>query len=206
VTAPDALLLLSGGVDSTALAARERPTAGLFVDYGQRPAAAEGRAARTVADALSLPLHEIALDLRPLGGGLLLDESPLPGAPSPEWWPYRNQMLVTAAAGVALRLGLRRVLVGTVAGDGDRHFDGRPEFYRALDALLRMQEGGIGVDAPAIGETAEVLVAGSGLDEAVLGWTVSCHRSELACGDCPGCWKRAKVFAVTGLMQPRDVP
>lgn len=204
MTAADALLLLSGGVDSTALAARERPAAALFVDYGQRPAAAERRAAHAVAGALSLPLHETALDLRPLGGGLLLDEAPLPGAPSPEWWPYRNQMLVTAAAAVALRLGLRRVLVGTVAGDGDRHVDGRPDFYRALDALLRMQEGGIGVGAPAIGQTAEELVGGSGLGEDVLGWTVSCHRAELACGDCPGCWKRAKVFAAAGLMQPRN--
>ena len=75
-------------------------------------------------------------------------------------------------------------------------------FYRALDALLRMQEGGIGVGAPAIGQTAEELVGESGLGEDVLGWTVSCHRSELACGDCPGCWKRARVFAAAGLMQP----
>jgi 7-cyano-7-deazaguanine synthase len=202
VTATDALLLLSGGLDSAALAACERPAAALFVDYGQRPAAAERRAARAVAGAMSVPLHEAALDLRPFGGGLLLDEAPLPDAPSPEWWPYRNQMLVTAAASLALRLDLARVLMGTVAGDGDRHADGTTEFYRTLDALLRMQEGGVGVDAPAIAETSEQLVARSGLGEAVVGWTVSCHRSELPCGDCPGCWKRAKVLAAAGLLQP----
>lgn len=196
------ILLLSGGVDSAALAAVERPAAAVFVDYGQRPAAAERRAAGAIADALGLRLHYTALNLRPLGGGLLLNETPLPGAPSPEWWPYRNQMLVTAAAAVALRLNLGRVLVATVDGDGDRHVDGSRAFYAALDALLRMQEGHVHVAAPAINETTEELVARSGLDEDVLAWTVSCHRSELPCGDCPGCWKRARVMHGLGLFQP----
>lgn len=196
------LMLLSGGVDSAALAAAERPAAALFIDYGQRPATAERRAAGAVAAALGLELHEIALDLRPLGGGLLLDEKPIPGAPSPEWWPYRNQMLVTAAAAVALRLGLDRITVATVAGDGDRHADGTEQFYMALDTLLQLQEGHVGVATPAIHETSEELVARSGLGEDVLAWTVSCHRAALPCGDCPGCWKRARVMSTIGMPQP----
>lgn len=199
------LLLLSGGIDSAALAGADRPDAVLFVDYGQRPAPAEARAARAVADALDLPLHESTMDLRPLGGGLLLDEEPLPGAPSPEWWPYRNQMLATAGAAVALRLGLRRVVLATVAGDGDRHADGTQAFYEALDALLRLQEGKVGAAAPAIADTTEVLVRRSGLGEDVLAWTVSCHRSELPCGACPGCWKRTRVMNNLGLQQPDDM-
>jgi 7-cyano-7-deazaguanine synthase len=195
------LILLSGGVDSAALAAVERPAAALFVDYGQRPAAAERRAAGAVAAALGLELHEIALDLRSLGGGLLLDDKPIPGAPSPEWWPFRNQMLVTAAAAVALRLGLSRVSVATVAGDGDRHADGTQRFYETLDLLLRLQEGNVGVTTPAIHETSEELVVRSGLGEDVLAWTVSCHRAALPCGDCPGCWKRARVMATLGMLQ-----
>lgn len=193
------LLLLSGGVDSTALAALCRPDHALFIDYGQRPAAAEQRAATQVARLLGLPLTTLQLDLRPLGGGLLLNEAAQPGAPSPEWWPYRNQFLVTAGAAIAFQRGLRQVLVGTVLGDGERHADGTARFYAALDELLRLQEGNISVAAPGIDRTSEELVAASGLGANVLGWTVSCHRSNLPCGDCPGCWKRARVLRVAGV-------
>jgi 7-cyano-7-deazaguanine synthase len=195
------VLLLSGGLDSTALAALERPTLCLVIDYGQRPAVAEARAADAVTRALDLPLQDLRLDLGGIGGGLLQDENPLPGAPCPEWWPFRNQILVTAAAAVALRHRLDAVIVGTVAGDGDRHADGTPAFYEALDRLIALQEGGVRVITPAIGETSTELVARSQLGEDILAWTVSCHRASLPCGHCPGCWKRGRVLASLGLLQ-----
>ena len=196
------LLLLSGGLDSTALAAICRPAAALFIDYGQRPAVAERRAASAVGRLLGVPIHDVTVDLRPVGAGLLLGEDEVPNAPSAEWWPYRNQMLVSIAAAIALRRGLTGVIVGTVSGDGERHADGTPAFYEALNAMLQIQEGHITVSTPAISETTEQLVLRSGLGEEVLGWTVSCHRSVLPCGDCPGCWKRARVLANLGLLQP----
>lgn len=195
------LLLLSGGLDSTALAALERPTLCLVIDYGQRPAAAEARAADAVTKTLGLPLQRLRLDLGGSGGGLLQDENPLPAAPCPEWWPFRNQILVTAAAAVALRHHLGAVIVGTVAGDGDRHADGTPAFYEALDRLIALQEGGIRVITPAIGETTTELVRRSKLGEDIVAWTVSCQRASLPCGDCPGCWKRARVLASLGMLQ-----
>lgn len=193
------LLLFSGGLDSTAIAALYRPAGALFINYGQRPALAESRAAAVIADSLDLPLHTMSLDLRPIGGGLLHGDDPMREAPSPEWWPYRNQMLVTAAAVVALREGFGHVMVGTVLGDGDRHVDGTPEFYELLNRLFRLQEGGIGVSTPGIGQTTEELVVNSGLGAETLGWTISCHRSNLPCGDCPGCWKRARVLRSVGI-------
>lgn len=199
-TCTDAVLLLSGGLDSTALAALFRPVLCLAVDYGQRSALGELRAAAAVCQALDLKLKTLTLDLGGLGGGLLKNEDPIPGAPSPEWWPYRNQILVTAAASVALQAGLTQVLAGTVAGDGTRHIDGRPDFYQALDQLISMQEGHIRVRAPAIGETSVDLVRRSGLSEDVLGWTISCHRASLPCGDCPGCWKRGQVLSDLGIL------
>jgi 7-cyano-7-deazaguanine synthase in queuosine biosynthesis len=33
----------------------------------------------------------------------------------------------------------------------------------------------------------------------VLGWTVSCHRSDLPCGNCPGCWKRERALRQTAI-------
>ena len=197
------LLLLSGGVDSAAIAAIYRPSAALFVNYGQRPAPSEGRSATVISRELDIPFHQLTIDLRPIGAGLLLGEFASSNQPSPEWWPFRNQLLVSIAAAFAFRIGLKKVLVGSVFGDGNRHVDGRLEFYEILDALLRLQEGEISVHAPGIAETTEQLVSRSGLGEDLLGWTVSCHRSEFPCGSCPGCWKRSRVMMNLGLLQPR---
>lgn len=216
-----AVVLLSGGMDSAALAAWVRPSATLFIDYGQRPAEAERRAARAVARELSLPFNELRLDLSAIGSGLLLEEDPAdnrphvqsastsaaapsPAAaisPSPEWWPLRNQLLCTIAAAWALGTpavnGSRidTVLVASVASDGLRHVDGTAEFYRALDAVTAMQEGAVRVLAPAVDLQPEELGTRSGATESVLGWTHSCHRSNVPCAACPGCWKREQVLA-----------
>jgi 7-cyano-7-deazaguanine synthase len=90
------------------------------------------------------------------------------------------------------------VLLGSVLGDGDRHIDGRGSFYAALDALVSMQEGGVRVVAPALATSTEELIGLSGLGMDVLGWTVSCHRSDLPCFTCPGCYKRERVLRALG--------
>ena len=194
------MLLLSGGIDSTAIAALYRPTLCLAIDYGQRSAPGELRAAAAICRALSLRLKTLRLDLGGLGGGLLKNEEAVPGAPSPEWWPFRNQLLVTVGASVALGEAISRVLVGTVAEDGVRHIDGRTEFYEALDRLMSMQEGNVRVVVPAIDQTSVELVQRSGLGEDVLAWTISCHRASFPCGDCPGCWKRGRVLSELGFL------
>jgi 7-cyano-7-deazaguanine synthase len=220
----DCVLLLSGGMDSAALAYWVRPAAALYIDYGQRPADSEQRAATAVAGALGIPIDFLRIDLSPLGAGLLLTEevggSPTEtsGAndlsrtaagvvsPSPEWWPLRNQLLCSLAAAWALsarvpsRASIRKVLTATVAGDGSRHVDGTSAFYEAMDAVTSMQEGNIRVLAPAAGLGAAELVRDSGVTEDVLGWTHSCHRSSIPCAACPGCWKRFDVLAEAGML------
>lgn len=204
------LLLLSGGLDSAALAARDRPDRTLFVDYGQRPARAERTAAAAVAAELRLPHAAVRVDATEVGSGLLApDRPPVAGVrPSPEWWPYRNQLLVTVAAAWLLRgpvgpagtTGID-VLVGSVRQDGARHRDGTAPFYAALDALLRAQEGDVGCRAPALGLSTADLVRASGAGDAVLGWTHSCHTSDTPCLHCPGCHKREQVLDELGRLR-----
>ena len=191
----DTVLLLSGGLDSAALAVMIRPTLALFVDYGQKPREAESRAARAVAAHLNIPFTLVRLPLGDLGGGLMHDDTPMPDAPSPEWWPFRNQFLATAGAAVALRHGLSRVALASVRGDGDRHVDGSKPFYEQLDSIMRIQEGGVRVDAPAIHLSTVELLGEVNAERSLIGWTVSCHRANEPCGDCPGCWKRELVLA-----------
>ena len=191
------LLLFSGGLDSTALACTLRPNL-LFVDYGQLSAEAEALATQRIASMLELPLTRIDLGIASLGSGLLSGSPQLTSAPTPEWWPFRNQFLATAAAVIALRLDCSHVALGSVRTDGERHRDGTSEFYQLLDKLMSYQEGAVHVTAPAVQSTTGQLLQASDFDQELIPLTYSCHRANQPCGECPGCWKRDEVLAAIG--------
>ena len=188
------LLLLSGGLDSAAAAALEKPARALFINYGQEPAEAERSAAKAVAHHLHLELDELDIDLTAIGSGLLSGNSQLDVAPTPEWFPFRNQHLGTIAAAHALKHGLDAVVLGIVNGDGDRHADSTPGIMATLDTLIRNQEGEVRVLAPYINEQPHELLLRSGLTDEVINQTHSCHTSRVACGVCPGCQRRTEVL------------
>jgi 7-cyano-7-deazaguanine synthase len=187
------VLLLSGGLESTAIAAWLNPTVALTIDYGQLPAKGEIWAASQVCRELSIQHETLYIDCAPVGSGLMAGRDTDPNAPVIEWWPYRNQILVTLAAAWAIPQGAKEILIGSVSGDA-RHVDGTAAFYELLDLLVAMQEGSIRVSAPAIDLTSEELIHRSGVAPSVLGWTHSCHVADVACGLCPGCVKHREVL------------
>src|SRR5712692_1978927 len=132
-------LLLSGGMDSTALAWAVRPELAITIDYGQRAACGEIRAASAVCEALGLRQRVIQVDCRALGSGDMAGTEPSAVAPVSEWWPYRNQLLITLAATVALQEGITILSLGVVSSDGC-HADGRLEFFEAMRRVLGAQE------------------------------------------------------------------
>jgi 7-cyano-7-deazaguanine synthase len=186
-------ILLSGGMDSTALAWWRRPKIAFTVDYGQASAAGEVRAASAVCEAIGAAHEVIRVDCASLGSGDLAGTPPLPIAPIPEWWPYRNQLLVTLVGMRAVSLGIQTLMLGAVQTDS-QHLDGTPAFFEALDRLMALQEGGLRIEAPALGMTGAELVRRSNVPRSVLAWAHSCHTGEFACGVCRGC---AKHFTVT---------
>jgi 7-cyano-7-deazaguanine synthase len=191
------VLLLSGGQDSTALAWRERPDLALTIDYGQLPALGEIRASRAVSRALGLRHEVLRVDCRGLGSGDMAGSPPSEIAPSPEWWPFRNQLLLTFAAMRSLQIGAGTVLIGTVQSDGV-HADGRVEFLDSINDLLETQEGAVQVVAPALSMTSAELILSSGIPPEILAWSHSCHVSEWACGSCRGCAKQLEVRTALG--------
>ncbi|QWF24890.1 7-cyano-7-deazaguanine synthase [Nocardioides sp. LMS-CY] len=194
------VLLLSGGVDSACIAAWQRPEHCLSINYGQKAAAAEQRSAAAIAAHLELSFTHITVDAAAASAAI-----PSPGPASDDdavlWWPYRNQLLITLAAAWAVAHGHIEVLIGTVAGDGDRHADGRQEFYDAMTALLQVQEGSLAVAAPAISLSTPELIDVSAVDDSTLGWTHSCHLGDVPCSRCAGCTKRAEVLLRAGRLQ-----
>ncbi len=190
-------LLLSGGMDSVAIAWWKRPEVAITINYGQDPAEGEIRAAKAVASTLGIEHHVVRCDLSALGSGDLSGRAPLKMAPVPEWWPFRNQMLLTVAAMQAVLSEVGRLLIGCLSTDG-QHADGRAEFISIMNRVFSVQEGGLTVEAPAIGLTAVELVRQSGIPFEVLAWSHSCHRSNEACGVCGGCLKHYRTMQALG--------
>jgi 7-cyano-7-deazaguanine synthase len=190
-------LLLSGGMDSIALAWWLRPELTITIDYGQKPAPGEIRAASAVTAELGLAHEVIRADISALGSGDLAGREPSSLAPVREWWPYRNQFLVTIAAMRAVTQGVKTLMIGSLKTDA-LHRDGSGAFVQALDAMLRLQEGEIALEAPAIEMDAPELVRRSGIPVEVLAWAHSCHVSEYSCGECRGCRKHYETLEALG--------
>lgn len=192
-------ILLSGGMDSIALAYWMNPEVAITLDYGQRAAEAEITAASQVANILDMEHHVLRIDCSSLGSGDLVGTTPIGNAPVSEWWPYRNQMLVTLALMKAIQLGVGELMVGSVKTDA-QHTDGTAAFYEQLSKLVLMQEGSIRVTAPAIEMTTVELVKQSGIPENILMYAHSCHTSNHPCGRCHGCTKYMYVKEQLGIL------
>ncbi len=179
-------------MDSAAIAFVEKPDVCLTIDYGHAAARGEIRAAAAIANTLGIAHHVVRVDHLALGSGDLAGRAPLQVAPVTEWWPFRNQMLVTVAAMWGIGRGVAELLIGCVGSDS-AHRDGRIEFIAACDQLLQAQEGGLRVRAPAIAETTAEYVRRHEVPREVLAWAHSCHAAEWACGECRGCAKSRHV-------------
>jgi 7-cyano-7-deazaguanine synthase len=190
-------ILLSGGMDSIALAAWLRPNLSITVDYGQRSAAAEIVAAEHVSSLLSISHHVVRVDCSSIGSGDLSGTPPLQGAPASDWWPFRNQLLITLSAMYGIRFGVTRLLIGTVRSDWF-HTDGTESFVSAINNTLQLQEGQMAISAPAITMSSAELIRASGIDLSVLAWAHSCHVGDFACGSCRGCNKHREVMEALG--------
>lgn len=191
------LLLLSGGIDSIAIAAWCRPACCLTIDYGQRPAPAEIDSAAEVCRRLGLVHDVVRVPVGQLGSGVLAGQPASELSPHEEFWPFRNQFLLTVGAMYAASRSLQRVLIGTVRNDS-RHADGSIAFVTQIAQLVARQEGHITILAPAIELTTVELVKISKVDQAILGWAHSCHTSVVACGHCPGCNKYSETMRDLG--------
>jgi 7-cyano-7-deazaguanine synthase len=211
-----ALVLFSGGLDSTVLATQMKQEATetrlLSIDYGQRHAK-ELDHSQKVADHLGLA-HEI-LKLTQLGqilgGSSLTDKSmTLPEGHYAEESmkstvvPNRNMILLALAGGHALSLGFDTIAYAAHAGDHTIYPDCRPEFADAMDTALSLADWNtLSLHRPFVDMTKSDLVSlGAELD-APLHLTWSCYAgNEIHCGKCGTCVERKEAFALAKIPDP----
>jgi 7-cyano-7-deazaguanine synthase len=214
LSSANAIVLLSGGLDSaTVLAgARARGFAchALSFDYGQRHRA-ELDAARQVATALGAREHRIVgIDLAQFGGSALTDATLAvpthgsgPGIPL-TYVPARNTVMLSLALAWAEVLGARDIFIGVNAVDYSGYPDCRPEYIEAFQAMANLAtkaavEGArMRIHAPLI-DLSKAQIIRSGVDLGVdYSLTVSCYQADAAgraCGLCDACRLRRVGFA-----------
>jgi 7-cyano-7-deazaguanine synthase len=219
---PDAVALLSGGLDSYTAAAIARAEGfrlfALTLRYGQRHAR-ELEAARAVAADLGVERHlELDVDLSAFGGSSLTTDAPVPkdrpvdtgGIPS-TYVPARNTVFLALALAWAEALRAADIFIGVNALDYSGYPDCRPEFIEAFERLASLATAqGVGgtrvrIHAPLQHlSKAEIIRTGAalGLD---YGLTHSCYDpgpGGRPCGRCDSCTLRAAGFAATGIVDP----
>lgn len=187
-------LLLSGGIDSIAIAWWKRPQWAITIDYGQKAANAEKEAAAQICRELDIEHVTISVDCSEIGSGDMAHTAPHELGKASDWWPYRNQLLITIGCMSAISYKVDELYIGTVNSDGDIHSDGTSEFVKRIDQVICIQEGGIRIIAPAIEYTTLELIQLSNIPIELLLWAHSCHKSDVACGNCRGCNKYAETF------------
>ncbi|MGD8832117.1 MAG: 7-cyano-7-deazaguanine synthase QueC [Pseudomonadales bacterium] len=222
MSAPRAIVLVSGGLDSatTLAVARDRGYLchALSFDYGQRHLA-ELEAAHVVARALGAVEHRVVpIDLSAFGGSALTDTSiDVPSAGVEEgvipvtYVPARNTVFLALALAWAEVLEARDLFIGVNAVDYSGYPDCRPEFIAAFERLANLAtRAGVegrtfSVHTPLIELTkAEIIRLGTGLG-VDYGMTLSCYQPDeagRACGVCDSCRIRRAGFAAADVADP----
>jgi 7-cyano-7-deazaguanine synthase len=219
--APNAVVLLSGGLDSATTLAIARAEGYacncLSVDYGQRHRA-ELEAANRVATALGAITHRtLHLDMGQFGGSALTDNTIAvptggvqPGIPV-TYVPARNTVMLSLALAWAEVLGAQDIFVGINAVDYSGYPDCRPDYLAAFERMANLAtkaaiEGrSLRIHAPLI-DLSKAEIIRRGLELGVdYGLTVSCYQADAtgqACGCCDSCRLRREGFAAAGVTDP----
>jgi 7-cyano-7-deazaguanine synthase len=215
-----AVVLLSGGLDSTTVAAMARAQGwrilALTIDYNQRHRIELEHAAR-VAEALGAERHIVLpLDLTGFGGSALTADIAVPkGGVEPgipvTYVPARNTIFLSVALGWAEAAGARDLLIGVNALDFSGYPDCRPEFIAAFEAMANtatkagVEGEGFKVHTPLMTLDKAGIIAAAQAVNAPLHLTWSCYDPTPAgtpCGLCDSCRLRAKGFAEAGIADP----
>ena len=222
---PKAVVLLSGGLDSTTTLAIARDegydTYVMSFRYGQRNRV-ELKCAKNIAKSLGAKQHTIIdIDLRMFGASALTADIEVPkgrsetevgGSIPITYVPARNTIFLSFALAWAEVLTADTIFIGVNAIDYSGYPDCRPEYIQAYQKManLATQAGVEGktkltICTPLIDKTkAEIIQIGTALS-VDYSLTLSCYDPDMdarACGRCDSCLLRKKGFEDAGISDP----
>ena len=222
-----AVVLLSGGLDSTTVLAiarsQEIECHALSFRYGQRHAIELKAAARAASQLGAVQHHIVDIDLRGFGGSALTSNIDVPKHESVDelghdipvtYVPARNTIFLSFALAWAETIGSQDIFIGVNALDYSGYPDCRPEFIAAYESMANLAtkagvEGTkrLTIHTPLIAMTKAQIVA-RGVELGVdYGMTFSCYDPSLdglACGHCDSCLLRKRGFTDAGVDDPTE--
>lgn len=191
-------ILLSGGIDSICLAYHLMPNLAYTINYGQKSAKREIYVSKLICDKLNIKHEIIDIDCSSLGSGSMANKKSLEISPSTEWWPYRNQLLITLALMKGIQDDVKEIHLASVKSDFF-HQDGTKEFYNLINEVSKYQEGGIQIICNTLDYYSHELVNKYNVPTELILMAHSCHQSDIACGVCSGCLKQLRVRQELGV-------
>lgn len=201
------VLLLSGGIDSSALAAllknHDCEVLALHVDYGQRAAATEWVAVKRVCAELGLQ-KPTTFDMSAIGrllkSEIVQTEKTKPGKVrksddfAVDFLPHRNALLVSLAATFAADRGASHVVFGIIGGAEKAYPDTSIAFLKKLQALFNTAPK-VQVIAPFAGMNKRHVVRLAVANGLQIASTYSCNANAARhCGRCPSCVERRQAI------------
>lgn len=213
-THKDAVIILSGGMDSVSMLYDYKADIALAVsfDYGSNHNRREIEMAalhcrRLGVEHLVIPLSFMG---QYFNSSLLSGADAIPDGNYDEEnmkstvVPFRNGIMLSVACGLAESRGLLRVMMANHGGDHTIYPDCRPEFVSAMSRA--MQAGtydGVTLFAPYTSLTKADIARRGAEAGADLGLTYSCYKGgEHHCGTCGTCTERKEAFRMAGLPDP----
>ena len=227
---PPAVVLLSGGLDSTTVLAIAQSEGfsvhALTFRYGQRHSVEVDAAKRIARNARVARHHLVEIDLTLFGGSALTSDIPVPkdrdldsaSSAAKEipvtYVPARNTIFLSYALALAEVVEATDIFIGVNALDYSGYPDCRPEYIEAFERMAHLATR-VGVEGrtrltirtPLISLPKAAIIrlgVSLGVDYAV---TTSCYDPGAhgeACGSCDACQLRLKGFSDAGLSDPID--
>ena len=215
-TPKDAIIILSGGMDSVTLLYdyQDRIALAISFDYGSNHNAREIPFARLHCQRLGIEHLVIPLDFmsRYFQSSLLQGADAIPEGHYADdnmkstVVPFRNGIMLSVAVGMAESRQLQYVMMANHGGDHTIYPDCRPEFVTAFDQASQTGTyNGVRLLSPYTHLTkSQIAVRGSqlGIDYAL---TWSCYKGGARhCGRCGTCVERREALAEAGIADPTD--
>ncbi len=222
---PKAVILISGGLDSTTTLAMAAAAGfelyAISFDYGQRHHQ-ELEAAQKVCEFFDVKQHvTFPLDLRVFGGSALTADIDVPKDRSEHdletgipitYVPARNTVFLSLALAWAETLDASDLFIGVNAVDYSGYPDCRPEFIAAFEKVASLatktgveHSGTWKIHTPLISLTKSEIIQ-KGMELGVdYGLTHSCYDplpDGTPCSHCDSCLLRAKGFEEAGFNDP----
>lgn len=216
--APKAVIVFSGGLDSTTCLALAKSQGylchAITFDYGQRHRV-ELEAASRIAESMGITHHIIPIPtLNKIGGSALTDHqidvpsytgnSDIPVT----YVPARNTIFLSFALAFAEVLGAQTIFIGASSIDYSHYPDCRPEYFEAFQTLANLatkvgvENESITIKTPLLHlSKAQTIEIGHTLG-VQYETTISCYQANSkgeACGHCDSCMLRKKGFKEAGL-------